>query len=110
MMRFAYGKMSSRKGNVITGESLLMDLTDEAKIKMRERDLKNADAISPSKLLSAPLNIPCSNRGAAKILSSTPSARCRLRATRDRICSMRIRGGCLFCSSGGKGRHRSERG
>jgi arginyl-tRNA synthetase len=30
MMRFASGKMSSRKGNVITGESLLMDLKDAA--------------------------------------------------------------------------------
>ncbi len=34
MMRFAEGKMSSRKGNVITGESLLADLTKEA----RERE------------------------------------------------------------------------
>ena len=30
MMRFAEGKMSSRSGNVITGESLLMDLIAEA--------------------------------------------------------------------------------
>lgn len=31
MMRFASGKMSSRTGNVITGESLLRDLTREAR-------------------------------------------------------------------------------
>ena len=31
MMRFAEGKMSSRTGNVITGESLLNDLIEEAK-------------------------------------------------------------------------------
>lgn len=31
MMRFASGKMSSRTGNVITGESLLRDLTKEAR-------------------------------------------------------------------------------
>ncbi|MBX4192383.1 arginine--tRNA ligase [Candidatus Parcubacteria bacterium] len=33
MMRFAEGKMSSRKGNVITGESLLRDLTEAARGK-----------------------------------------------------------------------------
>lgn len=31
MMRFASGKMSSRKGNVVTGESLLADLTHAAR-------------------------------------------------------------------------------
>ncbi len=31
MMRFASGKMASRKGNVITGESLLVDLTKAAR-------------------------------------------------------------------------------
>ncbi len=31
MMRFQEGKMASRKGNVITGESLLKDLTEEAR-------------------------------------------------------------------------------
>lgn len=31
MMRFAEGKMSSRTGNVITGESLIADLTEEAR-------------------------------------------------------------------------------
>ena len=39
MMRFADGKMSSRKGNVITGESLLADLAETAKEKMGEREL-----------------------------------------------------------------------
>jgi arginyl-tRNA synthetase len=43
MMRFTEGKMSSRKGNVITGESLLMDLKDEAKEKMQERKLVDAE-------------------------------------------------------------------
>lgn len=36
MMRFAEGKMSSRTGNVITGESLLNDLTEAAKARAAE--------------------------------------------------------------------------
>ncbi len=46
MMRFAEGKMSSRKGNVITGESLLLDLKDVAKEKMQERSLNNTEEIA----------------------------------------------------------------
>jgi arginyl-tRNA synthetase len=36
MMRFTSGKMSSRKGNIITGESLLNDLQEAAKAKMAD--------------------------------------------------------------------------
>lgn len=36
MMRFADGKMSSRTGNVITGESLLHDLIDSANLRAQE--------------------------------------------------------------------------
>ena len=43
MMRFAEGKMSSRRGNVITGESLLMDLKDAAREKMKGRELKDSE-------------------------------------------------------------------
>jgi arginyl-tRNA synthetase len=39
MMRFASGKMSSRKGNVITGESLLSDANELVYAKMAEREL-----------------------------------------------------------------------
>jgi arginyl-tRNA synthetase len=46
MMRFAEGKMSSRKGNVVTGESLLMDLREEAKEKMQERDLADTEKVA----------------------------------------------------------------
>jgi arginyl-tRNA synthetase len=38
MMRFASGKMSSRKGNVVTGESLIRDTVDLILQKMTERD------------------------------------------------------------------------
>ena len=41
MMRFAEGKMSSRRGNVITGESLLMDLKEAAEEKMEGRELQD---------------------------------------------------------------------
>lgn len=39
MMRLASGKMSSRKGNVVTGESLLQDSMDVVREKVAERDL-----------------------------------------------------------------------
>ncbi len=39
MMRLAGGKMSSRKGNIITGESLLSDSYEIVKEKMAEREL-----------------------------------------------------------------------
>ena len=39
MMRFASGKMSSRKGNVVTGLSLLNDSIDIVLEKMKEREL-----------------------------------------------------------------------
>ncbi|MBI5457560.1 arginine--tRNA ligase [Candidatus Kaiserbacteria bacterium] len=46
MMRFAEGKMSSRTGNVITGESLLTDLTEAAKVRAAESRADNADILA----------------------------------------------------------------
>ncbi|NVN96912.1 arginine--tRNA ligase, partial [Candidatus Nomurabacteria bacterium] len=43
MMRFADGKMSSRKGNVITGESLLRDSMDMVLEKMKEREMEDVE-------------------------------------------------------------------
>lgn len=43
MMRFADGKMSSRKGNVVTGESLLNNARDAILEKMTDRDFSNAE-------------------------------------------------------------------
>src|SRR3989338_6110505 len=43
MMRFAAGKMSSRKGNVITGESLLNDVRDAVLEKMTDREFENTE-------------------------------------------------------------------
>ena len=41
MMKFASGKMSSRKGNVITGESLINDSIEMIHKKIIDRDLEN---------------------------------------------------------------------
>lgn len=38
MMRFASGKMSSRKGNVVTGETLLHDSMDVVREKVKDRE------------------------------------------------------------------------
>lgn len=38
MMRFTSGKMSSRKGNVVTGESLIREVQEVVQEKMTERD------------------------------------------------------------------------
>ncbi|HAE36555.1 TPA: arginine--tRNA ligase [Candidatus Nomurabacteria bacterium] len=43
MMRFADGKMSSRKGNVITGESLLNDSMDIVKEKMKDSKISEEE-------------------------------------------------------------------
>ncbi|MCX6754016.1 MAG: arginine--tRNA ligase [Candidatus Nomurabacteria bacterium] len=43
MMKFASGKMSSRKGNVITGESLLRDSMDIVKEKMKNREMEDEE-------------------------------------------------------------------
>lgn len=40
MLRFAEGKMSSRSGNIITGESLLKETEDEVLVKMEGRDIE----------------------------------------------------------------------
>ncbi len=43
MMRFASGKMGSRKGNVITGEALLNDVRDAILERMTNRDFSNEE-------------------------------------------------------------------
>ncbi|QQR82108.1 arginine--tRNA ligase [Candidatus Campbellbacteria bacterium] len=46
MMVLTTGKMSSRKGNVITGESLLQDMIHRAQEKVSERGVGTTDAIA----------------------------------------------------------------
>jgi arginyl-tRNA synthetase len=43
MMRFADGKMSSRTGNVITGESLMFDVAEMVGEKMADREISEED-------------------------------------------------------------------
>ena len=43
MLRFATGKMSSRKGNVITGESLIKDVSGSILEKIKDRDFTYAE-------------------------------------------------------------------
>lgn len=43
MMKFASGKMSSRKGNVVTGESLIRDSMDIVAEKVKDRELTDEE-------------------------------------------------------------------
>ena len=51
MMRLASGKMSSRKGNVVTGESLLADSIDVVLEKMKDRELDEVEKDQISKIV-----------------------------------------------------------
>jgi arginyl-tRNA synthetase len=53
MMRFAEGKMSSRKGNVVTGESLLADVAEEARVRAKESRAEDADALAQEVAVAA---------------------------------------------------------
>jgi len=53
MMRFADSKMSSRKGNIITGESLLAGLIIGAHKKMQDRDLSDANKVAEQVAVAA---------------------------------------------------------
>ena len=43
ILKFTTGKMSSRKGNVITGESLISDMEAEVRAKIAERDFTESE-------------------------------------------------------------------
>jgi len=51
MMKFASGKMSSRKGNVITGESLLRDSMATVLEKMKDRELESSEKKNISEIV-----------------------------------------------------------
>lgn len=53
MMRFAEGKMSSRKGNVITGESLLADLTDAARERAKKSRAEDKEKLAEQVAVAA---------------------------------------------------------
>ncbi len=45
-LKLTTGKMSSRLGNVITGESLIAELMEESRAKMQDRDIQNKEKIA----------------------------------------------------------------
>jgi arginyl-tRNA synthetase len=51
MMKFKEGKMSSRKGNIITGESLIRDSMDVVFEKVKERDLTDIEKENISRIV-----------------------------------------------------------
>lgn len=53
MLRFAEGKMSSRTGNVITGESLLRDLTDAARERSTDSRAEDLEQLSKQVAVAA---------------------------------------------------------
>lgn len=52
MMRFASGKMSSRKGNVITGESLIQDTVSVVEEIMKDRDMTDQERKTISEIVA----------------------------------------------------------
>jgi arginyl-tRNA synthetase len=48
MLRFATGKMSSRKGNIITGESLIKDVSNSILDKIKDRDFSDKEKVEIS--------------------------------------------------------------
>jgi len=54
MMQLSTGKMSSRKGNIVTGESLIEDMQAKVKEKMKDRDLgSDVEAVVDAVAVSA---------------------------------------------------------
>ncbi len=51
MLRFATGKMSSRKGNIITGESLIYDVSNSILEKIKDRDFTDLEKDKVSKMV-----------------------------------------------------------
>ncbi|HEU5114990.1 MAG TPA: arginine--tRNA ligase, partial [Candidatus Paceibacterota bacterium] len=52
MLRFAEGKMSSRKGNVITGESLVKDVEKLAFEKLKDRDMDEKEKRQAAEMIA----------------------------------------------------------
>ncbi len=52
MMRFAEGKMSSRKGNIITGESMVRDVEKMVFEKLADRDMEEKDKAEVAEMVA----------------------------------------------------------
>ncbi len=52
MLRLSTGKMSSRKGNVVTGESLISDVEDLIREKIADRELSEGEKINIAEMVA----------------------------------------------------------
>jgi arginyl-tRNA synthetase len=71
-MELVGGKMSSRKGNVVTGESLIEDVRTEALVKMEDRDLGDAKQEIADAVAIAAIKYSILKQGAGKNIVFNP--------------------------------------
>ncbi|TAJ13693.1 arginine--tRNA ligase, partial [Patescibacteria group bacterium] len=74
MMQLVGGKMSSRKGNVITGESLIADMRERAYKKMEERSLGDAKHDVADAVAVAAIKYEVLKQGTGKNIVFDPDA------------------------------------
>lgn len=74
MMQLTSGKMSSRKGNVITGESLLQEMREKAFEKMGDRDLGDAKARIADQVAVAAIKYSILKQGTGKNIIFNPES------------------------------------
>lgn len=72
MMQLSTGKMSSRKGNVITGESLLLEVREKAEEKIGDRDLGNAKGSIANAIAVAAIKYSILKQAAGKNIIFNP--------------------------------------
>ncbi len=74
MMQLASGKMSSRKGNVITGESLIEEMREKALEKMGERDLGSERSRIADQVAVAAIKYSIVKQGTGKNIIFNPDS------------------------------------
>ncbi len=74
MLQLTTGKMSSRKGNIITGESLIEDMRVKAFEKMKDRDLGEKKHEIADAVAVAAVKYPILKQGRGKNIAFDPEA------------------------------------
>lgn len=74
MMVLTTGKMSSRKGDIITGESLIAEMREEALQKMADRDLGDAKQVIADAVGVAAIKFEVLKQGSGKNIVFDPAA------------------------------------
>lgn len=74
MMVLPTGKMGSRKGNVITGESLIEEMREQAFVKMADRDLGDAKQAIADAVGVAAIKFEVLKQGSGKNIVFDPAA------------------------------------